>query len=38
MTKLADDLRNVVEGEVRFGAGDRALYAAAGSNYRQVPI
>ena len=38
MTRLADDLRDVVEGEVRFAAGDRALYAAAGSNYRQVPI
>ena len=38
MTRLADDLREVLEGEVRFSAGDRALYAAAGSNYRQVPI
>jgi FAD/FMN-containing dehydrogenase/Fe-S oxidoreductase len=38
VTRLADDLRDVVEGEVRFAAGDRALYAAAGSNYRQVPI
>ena len=38
MTRLADDLRDLVEGEVRFAAGDRALYAAAGSNYRQVPI
>jgi FAD/FMN-containing dehydrogenase/Fe-S oxidoreductase len=38
VTRLADDLRDLVEGEVRFAAGDRALYAAAGSNYRQVPI
>jgi len=36
--KLAADLRDAIEGEVRFSAGDRALYAAAGSNYRQVPI
>ena len=27
-----------MRGEVRFSAGDRALYAADGSNYRQVPI
>jgi FAD/FMN-containing dehydrogenase/Fe-S oxidoreductase len=38
VTRLADELRGALEGEVRFGAGDRALYAAAGSNYRQVPI
>ena len=36
--KLAADLRAAIQGEVRFSAGDRALYAAAGSNYRQVPI
>jgi FAD/FMN-containing dehydrogenase/Fe-S oxidoreductase len=36
--KLAVDLRAAIEGEVRFSPGDRALYAAAGSNYRQVPI
>jgi FAD/FMN-containing dehydrogenase/Fe-S oxidoreductase len=36
--RLQADLRSAVEGEVRFGAGDRALYAAAGANYRQVPI
>ena len=35
---LEGDLRQVVEGEVRFTAGDRALYSAGGSNYRQVPI
>ncbi|HET9751539.1 MAG TPA: FAD-binding oxidoreductase, partial [Myxococcales bacterium] len=31
-------LRSRVEGEVRFDAGSRALYATDGSNYRQVPI
>jgi FAD/FMN-containing dehydrogenase/Fe-S oxidoreductase len=35
---LADDLRAVVLGEVRFERGDRALYATDASNYRQVPI
>jgi FAD/FMN-containing dehydrogenase/Fe-S oxidoreductase len=35
---LADDLARNVEGEVRFDAGSRALYATDGSNYRQVPI
>jgi len=35
---LATDLRGVVSGDVRFGAGDRALYATDSSNYRQVPI
>jgi len=32
------DLRRAVEGEVRFDAGSRALYATDASNYRQVPI
>lgn len=32
------DLRAAIEGEVRFDAGSRALYATDGSNYRQVPI
>jgi FAD/FMN-containing dehydrogenase/Fe-S oxidoreductase len=31
-------LRARLAGEVRFTAGDRALYATDGSNYRQVPI
>ena len=31
-------LRATVDGEVRFSYGDRALYAATGSNYRQLPI
>jgi FAD/FMN-containing dehydrogenase/Fe-S oxidoreductase len=35
---LARDLRAALEGEVRFGDGDRAIYSADGSNYRQVPI
>jgi FAD/FMN-containing dehydrogenase/Fe-S oxidoreductase len=35
---LASALRDTVGGEVRFGAGDRALYAATGANYRHVPI
>src|SRR5436190_5071915 len=36
--KLAGDLHGVIDGEVRFGAGTRALYTTGGSNYRQVPI
>lgn len=35
---LERELRGSVEGEVRFDAGSRALYATDGSNYRQVPI
>src|SRR3954469_3425732 len=35
---LEADLRAAAEGEVRFSHGDRALYSATGSNYRQVPI
>ncbi|HUH40035.1 MAG TPA: FAD-linked oxidase C-terminal domain-containing protein [Castellaniella sp.] len=35
---LAAELRDSIEGEVRFDAGSRALYATDGSNYRQVPI
>ena len=35
---LEHDLARVVEGEVRFKPGDRALYTTGGSNYRQVPI
>jgi FAD/FMN-containing dehydrogenase/Fe-S oxidoreductase len=31
-------LRQAVEGEVRFSAGDRVLYSATGANYRHVPI
>ncbi|HEY7196373.1 MAG TPA: FAD-binding and (Fe-S)-binding domain-containing protein [Gaiellaceae bacterium] len=35
---LVAELERTVEGEVRFTDGDRALYAATGSNYRQLPI
>src|SRR5207237_6695230 len=35
---LAAHLRKQIQGEVRFDAGSRALYATDGSNYRQVPI
>ena len=35
---LAHDLRAAVEGEVRFDAGARALYATDASNFRQPPI
>src|SRR5436305_10588020 len=35
---LEHDLRKAVEGEVRFSAGDRALYSATGANYRQLPL
>src|SRR6266566_1047011 len=35
---LEVDLRAAIEGEVRFSAGDRALYSSTGSNYRQLPI
>jgi FAD/FMN-containing dehydrogenase/Fe-S oxidoreductase len=35
---LARALRARIAGEVEFGAGPRALYAADASNYRQVPI
>ncbi|RAY11504.1 FAD-binding oxidoreductase [Actinomadura craniellae] len=35
---LERDLRDRVDGEVRFDAGSRALYATDASNYRQVPI
>ncbi|MGZ4281711.1 MAG: FAD-binding oxidoreductase, partial [Gaiellaceae bacterium] len=35
---LEHDLREAIEGEVRFSAGDRALYSATGANYRQLPM
>ena len=31
-------LRNAIEGEVRFDAGSKSIYAVDASNYRQVPI
>jgi FAD/FMN-containing dehydrogenase/Fe-S oxidoreductase len=35
---LEAELRRTVEGEVRFDAGSRAMYAVDASNYRQPPI
>ncbi len=35
---LEQALKAVIQGEVRFDAGSRALYATDASNYRQVPI
>jgi FAD/FMN-containing dehydrogenase len=35
---LAAELKRVIDGEVRFDDGTRALYATDSSNYRQVPI
>ncbi|HWU50928.1 MAG TPA: FAD-binding and (Fe-S)-binding domain-containing protein [Asticcacaulis sp.] len=34
---LEHDLRDAVDAEVRFSSGDRALYAADASNFREVP-
>jgi len=36
--RLAEALKQVVAGEVRFDDGSRALYATDASNYRQVPV
>ena len=36
--ELEAELRKHVEGEVRFDAGSKAMYAVDASNYRQVPI
>ena len=36
--ELENELKRMVKGEVRFDRGSRALYAADGSNYRQIPI
>src|SRR5579883_3633864 len=35
---LEAELRGALKGEVRFGAGDRGLYASDAGNYRMVPI
>ncbi len=35
---VAADLRDSVDGEIRFDAGSRATYSTDASNYRQVPI
>ena len=37
-SSLEAELRRSLRGEVRFDRGSRALYAADGSNYRQIPI
>lgn len=34
---LEQDLKDNIKGEVRFGNGDRAMYSADASNYREVP-
>jgi FAD/FMN-containing dehydrogenase/Fe-S oxidoreductase len=36
--RLEAELRGSVEGEVRFDAGSKGMYAVDASNYRQVPI
>ena len=36
--QLECELKAVIDGEVRFDKGSRALYATDGSNYRQAPI
>jgi FAD/FMN-containing dehydrogenase/Fe-S oxidoreductase len=36
--ELEKSLKSILRGEVRFDRGSRALYAADGSNYRQIPI
>jgi len=38
VSALVAALRERVEGEIRFGAGDRALYATDASNYREPPV
>jgi FAD/FMN-containing dehydrogenase/Fe-S oxidoreductase len=38
MPGLEAELRKNIEGEVRFDAGSKAMYAVDASNYRQVPI
>ncbi|WP_292936183.1 FAD-binding and (Fe-S)-binding domain-containing protein [Noviherbaspirillum sp.] len=38
MQQLEAELAHNIQGEVRFDAGSRALYATDASNYRQVPI
>src|SRR5437870_5762014 len=35
---LAKELKQVIEGEVRFDNSSRALYSTDSSNYRQIPI
>ena len=35
---LEKELKETINGEVRFDKGSRALYSTDGSNYRQIPI
>ncbi len=35
---LESELRDEISGEVRFGDGDRGMYASDAGNYRMVPI
>src|ERR671934_2041715 len=35
---LEHELQRSTEAEIRFTAGDRALYSTGGSNYRMLPI
>ncbi len=35
---LAAELRDEIQGEVRFDPGDRAIYSTDSSNYRQLPV
>src|SRR5579862_7839596 len=37
-SELEKELLSHLQGEVRFDAGSRALYATDASNYRQIPI
>jgi FAD/FMN-containing dehydrogenase/Fe-S oxidoreductase len=35
---LASELKGEIQGEVRFGPGDRAIYSTDSSSYRQLPV
>src|SRR5579872_3234100 len=35
---LERDLRSSIKGEVRFGDGDRGMYASDAGNYRMIPM
>ena len=38
MKELEKELKKVIQGEVRFDDGSRALYSMDASNYRQIPL
>ena len=38
VAKLKKELRDAVEGEVRFSDADRGMYASDASNYRMIPL